>query len=79
MVWRNQETRDNAAFQGAVYPWLMGTYIDAYLKVYKQSGFDFAKRSLMAFAEELKQNCIGTLSEMYDATQPFTARGGTSF
>jgi predicted glycogen debranching enzyme len=75
----NQETRDNAAFQGAVYPWLMGTYIDAYLKVYKQSGFDFAKRSLMAFAEELKQNCIGTLSEMYDATQPFTARGGTSF
>lgn len=75
----DQVTRDYEAFQGAVYPWLMGAYVDAYLKVYQQNGFDFAKRSLVAFTGELFNDCLGTLSEMYDATQPFTGRGGTSY
>lgn len=75
----NQITRDYESFQGAVYPWLIGTYVDAYLGVYGESGKDFAKRSLVAFSGELSNECIGTLSEMYDATQPFTGRGGMSF
>ncbi len=75
----DQVTRDYEAFQGAVYPWLMGAYVDAYLKVYQNNGFDFAKRSLVAFTGELFNDCLGTLSEMYDATQPFTGRGGMSY
>ncbi|MBO4332905.1 MAG: glycogen debranching enzyme N-terminal domain-containing protein [Paludibacteraceae bacterium] len=75
----DQVTRDYEAFQGAVYPWLMGAYVEAYLKVYQQNGYDFAKRSLVAFTGELFNDCLGTLSEMYDATQPFTGRGGMSY
>lgn len=75
----DQVTRDYEAFQGAVYPWLIGAYVDAYLKVYQNNGFDFAKRSLVAFTGELFNDCLGTLSEMYDATQPFTGRGGVSY
>ncbi len=75
----DQVTRDYEAFQGAVYPWLMGTYVDAYLKVYHQKGYDFAKRSIVAFSGEIFNDCLGTLSEIYDATQPFTGRGGSSY
>lgn len=75
----NQTTRDYESFQGAVYPWLMGAYVDAYIKVYGESGLDFAKRSMYAFTGELSNECLGTISEMYDATQPFTGRGGMSY
>lgn len=75
----DQVTRDYESFQGAVYPWLMGTYVEAYLKVYQTGGLAFAKRSLTAFTGELYNDCLCTLSEMYDATQPFTGRGGVSY
>lgn len=75
----DQVTRDYEAFQGAVYPWLMGAYVDAYLKVYQQQGLDFAKRSVVAFSSEIFNDCLGTISEMYDATQPFVGRGGSSY
>ena len=75
----NQNSRMYEEFQGAVYPWLMGMYVDAYFKVYQNKGLDFLKRSMSAFIGELSTDCIGTLPEMYDATQPFEARGGISY
>ena len=75
----DQVTRDYEAFQGSVYPWLMSSYVDAYIKVYGNSGIDFVQRCMASFASELSQGCLGTMSEMYDATQPFTGRGGMSF
>lgn len=75
----SQQDRDFAAFQGAVWPWLIGAYLEAYLSVYKNSGYSFAERTLIGFEEEMHLNCIGTLSEMYDANPPFKGRGGISF
>lgn len=75
----DQVTRDYEAFQGGVYPWLMGAYVDAYLKVYHESGLDFVQKAMGAFTQELFGGCLGTLSEMYDATQPFLGRGGMSY
>lgn len=75
----SQVDRDFSAFQGAVWPWLMGAYVEAYLRIYKASGVSFAQRSLIGFEEEMYQNCIGSISEMYDGNPPFKGRGGVSF
>ena len=75
----NQGDRDQTAFQGAVWPWLIGTYLEAYLNVYKNSGYSFAERTLIGFEEEMYSGCIGTLSEMYDGNPPFKGRGGISY
>ncbi len=75
----SQVDRDYAAFQGAVWPWLIGAYLEAYLKVYKNSGVSFAERTMIGFEEEMYLNCIGSISEMYDANPPFKGRGGVSF
>lgn len=75
----SQLNRDYAAFQGAVWPWLIGAYSEAYLRVYKNSGVSFVERSMIGFEEEMYLNCIGSLSEMYDANPPFKGRGGVSF
>ncbi len=75
----SQVDRDFSSFQGAVWPWLMGAYIEAYLRIYKLSGVSFAERSLIGFEEEMYLNCIGSISEMYDANPPFKGRGGISF
>jgi predicted glycogen debranching enzyme len=75
----SQLDRDYAAFQGAVWPWLIGAYLEAYLRVHKYSGVSFAERTMIGFEEEMYLNCVGSLSEMYDANPPFRGRGGVSF
>jgi glycogen debranching enzyme len=75
----SQIDRDYSAFQGAVWPWLIGAYLEAYLKIYKRSGVSFAERTMIGFEEEMYLNCIGSLSEMYDGNPPFKGRGGVSF
>jgi len=75
----SQLNRDYAAFQGAVWPWLIGAYLEAYLKVYKNSGVSFVERTMIGFEEEMYLNCIGSISEMYDANPPFKGRGSVSF
>jgi glycogen debranching enzyme len=75
----SQVDRDYAAFQGAAWPWLIGAYLEAYLKIYKNSGVSFAERTMIGFEEEMYSNCIGSISEMYDGNPPFKGRSGISF
>lgn len=74
-----QQGRDYSAFQGAVYPWLMGAYIESYLRVYKQSGFSFAEKAMHGLEDELYNNTIGTYSEMYDGMAPYKSSEGMSY
>lgn len=74
-----QQGRDYSAFQGAVYPWLMGAYIESYLRVYKQSGYAFAERAMHGLEDEVFNNTIGTFSEMYDGTAPYKSCEGMSY
>jgi len=74
-----QQGRDYSAFQGAVYPWLMGAYIESYLRVYKQSGYSFAERSMHGLEDEVFNNTIGTYSEMYDGMAPYKSSEGMSY
>lgn len=74
-----QKQRDLAYHQGTAWPWLMGFYLEAYLKIYKMSGVSFAERKLIGFEEELFYHCIGTLPELFDGNPPFHGRGAVSY
>jgi len=67
-------SRDAAYHQGTVWGWLIGPYIDAWLKVYPGK-IQEAGAFLNGFSEHLSQAGVGTISEIFDAEKPFTARG----
>jgi predicted glycogen debranching enzyme len=66
--------RDAAYHQGTVWGWLVGPFIDAWLKVYPDDR-DGARRCLDGFVPHLDDACIGSVSEVFDAEPPYTARG----
>jgi predicted glycogen debranching enzyme len=67
-------SRDAAYHQGTVWGWLIGPFIDAWLRVHPKDA-DTALRFLDGFRSELGDACIGTISEVFDAEPPFTPRG----
>jgi predicted glycogen debranching enzyme len=66
--------RDAAYHQGTVWPWLLGPFIDVWLKVYPND-FDTAHQFLKGLEEHLESNCMGTIGEVFDACDPYHARG----
>ncbi|HWQ34711.1 MAG TPA: amylo-alpha-1,6-glucosidase [Blastocatellia bacterium] len=66
--------RDAAYHQGTVWAWLIGPFIDAWLKVHPQDHAG-ARRFLAGFDQHLSEACIGSISEIFDAEEPFTPRG----
>ena len=67
-------TRDAAYHQGTVWSWLIGPYVDAYLRVHPDDRAS-ARRLLDGLIAHLGDAGIGTVSEVFDAESPFTARG----
>ncbi|HEY6140212.1 MAG TPA: amylo-alpha-1,6-glucosidase [Thermoanaerobaculia bacterium] len=66
--------RDAAYHQGTVWSWLIGPFIDAWLKVHPKD-LAGARRFLDGFQPHLADACIGTISEVFDAEPPYTPRG----
>ena len=66
--------RDAAYHQGTVWAWLIGPFVDAWLKV---NGNDLAgaRKFLKAFETHLGEACLGTINEIFDAEPPFAPRG----
>jgi predicted glycogen debranching enzyme len=67
-------SRDVAYHQGTVWGWLIGPFIDAWLKVYPKDRAG-ARHFLDGLVAQLSDACIGSLSEVWDAEEPFTPRG----
>jgi predicted glycogen debranching enzyme len=67
-------SRDAAYHQGTVWAWLIGPFIDAWVKLYPERREE-ARGFLAGFAPHLDQACVGTISEIFDAEAPFTPRG----
>ena len=74
-----QTERNYAYHQGTAWPWLMGAYADAYLKIFGLSGVSFLERMLIGYEDEMSNHCIGSISELFDGNPPFTGRGAISF
>ena len=75
----NPREKDIAYFNGPAFPWLLGPYIEAYLKVYKRSGLSLIDRIMVDIENEMSNDCIGSISELYDSSPPFIAHGAYSF
>ncbi len=65
--------RDGAYHQGTVWGWLIGSYVQAYLKVYSDPGQ--AQRLLDPMQLHLKTHGVGSLSEIFDGDPPMVPRG----
>ncbi len=74
----NQESRDEAYHQGTVWPWLLEHFCEAYLQIHKQSGLSLVKKLYYGFEEEMNENGIGSISEIYDGDPPHKGRGAIS-
>ena len=73
MYFGDLRARDAAYHQGTVWAWLIGHYVDAWLKVYKDTSR--ARAMLDGFKAHLREAGIGTISEIFDADPPFHPRG----
>lgn len=75
----NPEERHQAYHNGPARPWLIGFYANTYIKVFGLNGLPFIERMLIGFEDEMKEGCLGTLSELYDGNPPFIGRGAVSY
>ncbi len=67
-------SRDAAYHQGTVWAWLIGPFVDAWLRVHPEDR-EGARRFLQGFDEHLGEACVGSISEIFDADPPFIPRG----
>lgn len=74
----NQAERDEAYHQGTVWPWFLGHYADAYLKIHGKSGITTIKKLYQGFESVMTEAGIGTISEVYDGDPPHRPGGATS-
>ena len=67
-------SRDAAYHQGTVWAWLIGPFIDAWLRVHPGQERQ-ALTFLDAFDTHVSDACIGSISEIFDAMPPHAPRG----
>ena len=69
--------RDMAYHQGTVWPFPLGAYYLAYLKVhgYSRSAKERVKEQMEGLESALREGCAGQLPEIYDGAFPTVSRG----
>ncbi|WP_291245623.1 amylo-alpha-1,6-glucosidase [Fournierella sp.] len=72
-----QQQRDLAYHQGTVWPFPLGAWYLAYLKVngYSAQAKRQVKQQLAALEPALREGCAGQLPEIYDGENPTASRG----
>jgi glycogen debranching enzyme len=69
----DRKERDSAYHQGAVWPWLIGPYIDVHLRVHNDRAA--LKPLLLPLVQHLWETCLGTISEVAEPEPPFASGG----
>jgi glycogen debranching enzyme len=69
--------RDAAYHEGTVWPWLLGPFITAYVRVHddSQAARQHARELLRALESQLSVAALGQIAEIYDAEPPQRPRG----
>ena len=67
--------RDGAYHQGTVWPWLLGAYVEALLRVRGEAGRAAARGVLSGMEAHLGEAGIGSISEVFDAEPPHAPGG----
>ncbi|MEL6334691.1 MAG: amylo-alpha-1,6-glucosidase, partial [Cyanobacteria bacterium J06626_26] len=65
--------RDGSYHQGTTWGWLLGPYVEAHYRVYKDAAQ--ATALLKPLIQHLNGGCVGSLSEIFDGDAPMTPRG----
>jgi len=73
----DQAARDEAYHQGTVWPWLLGPFATAYVKVrrWRRSARAEAAQLLKTFAPHLADAGLGSISEVFDGDAPHAPKG----
>jgi glycogen debranching enzyme len=66
--------RDAAYHQGTVWGWLIGPFVDAWLRAHP-GDLAGTRRLLDGLADHLRDFGVGTVAEIFDAEPPYTPRG----
>ncbi len=72
------DEREAAIHMGAVFPWLLQFFAEAYLEIYGESGLSYIKQLIEGFEETITEHSVGTFSEMYEGDPPHKAKGAIS-
>ena len=65
--------RDGAYHQGTTWSWLIGPFVQAHLKVYKNP--ELARTFLTPLIQHMQAGCVGTFSEIFNGDAPFEEKG----
>jgi len=74
----NQFVRDGAYHNGTIWPWPIGAFLEAYIKVNNRSdeAMEQAREWLRPLIDSLETSgCIGSISEIFEAEAPHRAVG----
>jgi predicted glycogen debranching enzyme len=71
----NSIARDSSYHQGPVWAWLLGPFIDAYLKVNGKNAELQVREWLQVFSDHLMEGGLGHVSEIFDGDFPHVSRG----
>lgn len=74
-----QYERDQAYHMGTAWPWLIGFYTEACLKIYRRTRISMLERLMDGFESQMRSLCIGSIPELMDGNPPYTSRGAISF
>ncbi|MBK7029421.1 MAG: glycogen debranching enzyme family protein [Bacteroidales bacterium] len=74
----NEIERNLAYHQGAAFPWLLGHFAEAYLKLFEKAGVSYIEKIYAGFEEVMSEHGIGTISELYDGDPPHKPSGAIS-
>jgi glycogen debranching enzyme len=74
-----RRSRDQAYHNGTVWPWLLGPFVTALLKIkgYRRKWLEYALKKLLLslFTDQINEAGLGTLSEIFDGDAPHVPRG----
>jgi predicted glycogen debranching enzyme len=65
--------RDSAYHQGTAWSWLIGPFVSAHYKVYRNTAAAYSY--LEPFRDHLLENGLGTIAEIFDGDAPHLPRG----
>ncbi|MEX0883473.1 MAG: amylo-alpha-1,6-glucosidase [Cyclobacteriaceae bacterium] len=74
----DQYERDNAYHQGTAWPWLLGHFAEAYLKLHGKQGKKLVENMISSFDDVMTQYGVGTVAEIYDGDPPHRPKGAIS-
>ena len=74
----NQEERDKAYHQGTVWPWLLGHFIEGYIKIHGKNALPLAEKVVNSFKEDMTAYGLCSISEIYDGDPPYKPKGSIS-